>query len=330
MKSGISSSKGKMEIGSFIELQFQNGKEFYSQGKNIARLNTGRAAIWHAFRVTGCDVIWIPYYQCDTVREFLIRKKVSVKFYSIDRELNPIDLQPNENEAVLLVNYFGIMSSERMEKLARPYEHAIIDNSQAFFSPPIDSCMNVYSCRKFIGVPDGAYVIGEKADKYVNEYAKSYSSDTSLFLLQRIEYGCEGKAYRSRQINEKRIDTEDCKIMSKLTQTILDGTNYDFIKLKRKENFEIARKYFDEVNCLDVGKYYAKDAIPMVYPLVIENDGLLDRLQEAKHFQGHWWSYLLDEMPESSVEYWISRYIIPITIDQRYGKDELLYLRGII
>ena len=43
-----------MEIGSFIELQFYKGKEFYNQDIDIARLNTGRAAIWHAFRMTGC------------------------------------------------------------------------------------------------------------------------------------------------------------------------------------------------------------------------------------------------------------------------------------
>ena len=42
-----------MEIGSFLELQFLKGLEWYNQSKDIARLNTGRAAIAHAFRVTG-------------------------------------------------------------------------------------------------------------------------------------------------------------------------------------------------------------------------------------------------------------------------------------
>ena len=60
-----------MEIGSFIELQFERGREYYKQTEHIARLNTGRAAIWHAFRVLNCSAIWIPYYQCDTVRDFL-------------------------------------------------------------------------------------------------------------------------------------------------------------------------------------------------------------------------------------------------------------------
>ena len=319
-----------MEIGSFIELQFPKGMEFYNQEENIARLNTGRAAIWHAFRITGCNAIWLPYYQCDTVREFLQRKGAAIKYYHIDDRFNPVDLTPKDNEAVLLVNYYGIMSAKKMMKLSKPYSHAIIDNSQAFFCEAIENCLNVYSCRKFAGVPDGAYVIGENAEKYVDEYPQCYSSDTALFLLQRIEYGCEGKAYQSRQINEHRIDSEDCMKMSKLTRTILDGTDYEFIKEKRRENFNTACELFADVNKINPSLYCDENTVPMVYPLVIEDDGLLDKLQKAKHFQGHWWSYLLNEMPADSFEYWISRYVIPITIDQRVGKPELEYVKTIV
>ena len=318
------------EIGSFIELQFPKGLEYYKGDKSIARLNTGRAAIWHAFRVLGCESIWIPYYQCDTVRAFLGRKGVEIKYYHIDSHFNPVNLKPEKNEAVLLVNYYGVMSSNRMRRLAEPFSSVIIDNSQAFFSRPLDGCMNVYSCRKFIGVPDGAYVIGNNAERFVDEYEQCYSSDTSLFMLQRIEYGCEGKAYQNRQINEHRIDSEDCMKMSNLTRTILDGTDYDFIRKKRQENFEAARRLFDNLNCLDVAEYCDAETVPMVYPLMIEDDGLLDRLQKAKHFQGHWWSYLCDELTDLTTEHWISRYLIPITIDQRYSEKELKFIKGII
>ena len=77
-------------------------------------------------------------------------------------------------------------------------------------------------------------------------------------------------------------------------------------------------------------QYHDDETIPMVYPLVIEDDGLLKRLQDAKHFQGHWWSYLCGEMPENTFEHWLSKYVIPITIDQRYGEKELKYLADII
>ncbi len=319
-----------MEIGSFIELQFAKGLEFYSQPRDIARLNTGRMGIWHAFRLTGARRIWVPCYQCDSIRDTLEAKGVEIRYYHQDKNFTPLDIDAGDDDAVLLVNYYGIMSHARMRALARPFRHAIIDNCQAFFCAPIEDALNVYSCRKFVGVPDGAYVIGKNAHNYTDEYEQSYSSDTAAFLLMRIEYGCEGKAYAARSINEQRIDAEDCMRMSKLTRTILDGTDYEWIKEKRRQNFALASGLFRSINKIDPTLYGDGETIPMVYPLVVEDDGLIGRLYEAKHFQGHWWSYICGEQPEGSFEHWISRYVIPITIDQRYGAEELEYLNSII
>lgn len=320
----------KMEIGSFLELQLPKGREFYNQDINIARLNTGRMGIWHAFRVTGCKRIWIPIYQCDSIRETFHEKGVEMCFYHQDRNFNPIDIEEQEGDAVLLVNYFGIMSHERMAALSKSYKHVIVDCAQAFFCKPVEGCLTVYSCRKFVGVPDGAYVVGKDAHKYVEEYPQCYSSDTAAFLLKRIEYGCEGKGYEARGINEARIDSEDCMKMSKLTRALMDAEDYNYNQQKRRENFEYAHTLLGGVNKLSPKMYLDESTIPMVYPFLIEDEGVIRKLFAAKHFQGHWWSYICDEQPINSFEHWISKYIIPITIDQRYGKNELDYLANVI
>ncbi len=315
-----------MEIGSFLELQLPKGREYYNQKLDIARLNTGRMGIWHAFRITGCTRIWIPIYQCDSIRETLLNKGVDVCFYHQDKDFNPIDIKTSDNDAVLLVNYYGIMSSSRMAELAKHYKHPIIDCAQAFFCHPVDGALTVYSCRKFVGAPDGSYVVGKNAHLMVNEYSQCYSSDTAAFLLKRIEYGCEGKGYESRQLNEHRIDTEDCMRMSKLTRAIMDAEDYVNNKQKRIENFKYLHSMLGDINQIDTTRYMDDETIPMIYPLVVEDDELIKRLIDAKHFQGHWWSYICEEQPANSFEYWLSRYVIPITIDQRYGKVEMTYL----
>lgn len=315
-----------MEIGSFLELQLPKGRELYNQKTDIARLNTGRMGIWHAFRITGCKRIWIPVYQCDSVRETLKKKGVEVCFYHQDKYFNPLDINATEDDAVLIVNYYGIMSSNRMAELAHSYKHVIIDCAQAFFSKPIDGTLVVYSCRKFVGVPDGAYVVGKGAHLYVNEYPQCYSSDTAAFLLKRIEYGCEGKGYEARTLNEHRVDMEDCMKMSRLTRVLMDAEDYSYNRQKRVENFAYMHKKLGDINRIDPTLYMDKDTIPMVYPLVVEDDSLIQKLLLAKHFQGHWWSYICNEQPEDCFEYWISRYMIPMTIDQRYGKTELDFL----
>ena len=323
-----------MEIGSFIELQMPKGMEYYREDKYermaIARLNTGRAAIYHAFVVSGCKSIWLPFYQCETVREFLLRNGVNCRYYHINAKFDPIDLHPSEEDCVLIVNYYGIMSKSRMHQLAQGYAHVIIDNSQAFFAEPMEDCYNVYSARKFIGVPDGAYIIGKNASEGMEKYEQGFSSDTALFMLQRIEYGCEGKAYISRTENENRIDTEDCKLMSRLTRYILNGTDYQMIRDKRRKNFQIASSLFKDMNQIDPEQYYDDTCVPMVYPLLIEDDELLDKLLRAKHFQGHWWKWVEMSALSNEFEKWISKYMIPITIDQRYGVKELDYLNNVV
>lgn len=319
-----------MEIGSFIELGFQQDNEFHKGNLNIARLNTGRAAIYHAMRLLNCRIVYLPVYQCETVRNFLIRKNVKIKYYRMDWEFNPIMDCIEEDACIVVVSYFGIMGVSRMEQLTSRFERIIVDNAQSFYSKPIQNVYSVYSARKFVGVPDGAYVIGKGAEKYTDEYGQCYSSDTSLFLLQRVEYGCEGKTYTNRSVNEERIDQEDILKMSKLTRGILDGYNYNDIQDKRRANFRIAAALFDDVNLLDVHHYYDNSCVPMVYPLVIEDDDLLPKLLKAKHFQGRWWNYLRSEVDEGYFEYWLSRYMIPVTIDQRYGKEELEYIRSFV
>ncbi len=319
-----------MEIGSFIELQFNEGLEWYKGEVGIARLNTGRSAILHSVKLTGCKAIWIPYYQCESIRETLLSNNIVVKYYHTDYNWNPTDLRPNDDEAVLFVNYYGIMSHNRMTMLARMTKHPIIDNCQAFFCKPVKNALNVYSCRKFIGVPDGAYVVGKNANNNLNEYPQCYSSDTASFLLLRVEYGCEGKSYETRSINEARIDHEPVMKMSKLTRTILDGTNYGKIRIKRRDNFAYVHEKLKEINQINPLEYYDEETIPMVYPLVVEDKNCIQRLFKAKHFQGHWWEYISKEHPSGSFEHWIASNIIPITIDQRYGKDEIDYIVSVI
>jgi len=319
-----------MEIGSFLDLQLPRGREFYNQETDIARLNTGRMGIWHAFRVTGCKRIWIPIYQCCSIRETFEKKNVEMCFYHQDKNWNPLDIEAKEDDAILLVNYYGIMSSERMLELARPYKHAIIDCAQAFFCHPVEGALTVYSCRKFVGTPDGAYVVGKDAHRFVEEYPQGFSSDTAVFLLMRIEYGCEGKGYEARRKNEHRIDAEDCMQMSKLTRSLMDAEDYERNRLKRRKNFAYAHELMGVANCINPMCYMDEDTVPMVYPLLVEDDKLIYKLLDAKHFQGHWWSYICNEQPQDSFEYWLSRYVIPITIDQRYGKVEIDYLANVI
>jgi hypothetical protein len=313
-----------MEIGSYIELDIRDTGEYYSGEADIARLNAGRTGIYHACRLFNCSSVYFPYYMCPMVSKFLTRKGIKVKSYYISDRFEPVNLIQEPDSAVLIVNYFGILSNNLIKGLSSKYKNVIIDNSPAFYNNPVAGCFNVYSPRKFFGVPDGCYVIGENAIRLTDEYKQDYSSETSSFLLKRIEFGSSA-VYQERLKNEERIDNSDILNMSFLTKALLNGIDYSKIKTKRQSNFYFAHDLYKKVNLLDPTLFMDNECVPMVYPLVVEDLDLVDKLKEKQIYTGRWWKHVLREVPDETFEAKMSKFFVPVPIDQRYCKEELEY-----
>ncbi len=317
-----------METGSFLELDLRQSGEYF-QAPDITRLNAARAGIYHAMRIYGFRKIYIPYYQCPTVSAFLKSKQIEIEYYHIDKEFEPLNVRQSENSVILLVNYFGILSLDKMQKMSEKYSNVIIDNSAAFYMSPLPECLNVYSARKFFGVPDGCYVIGKNAEKFSEEYSDDYSSDTAAFLLKRIEYGCSA-VYAERMRNEERIDKSDILKMSTLTRSLLSAIDYNAIASRRKSNFYFAHSLYKNINLIDPTKFIAEDNVAMVYPLVVEDKSLMEKLREKQIYTGRWWNSVLQTVEDDSFEAFLSTYMLPLPIDQRYNNDDVLVVNKIV
>jgi hypothetical protein len=311
-----------MEIGSFLELDIERTGEYFPDNENVARLNSARAGIYHSLQVMQCDDIYVPYYQCPTVNSFLGKKGVKIYQYYLSNTFKPLLNRPENKSAILIVNYFGIFSNEYFKNIQREFQNVIIDNGPAFYNPPIEGCFNVYSARKFFGVPDGCYVVGPNANDFTNEYSVDYSSPTAGFLFQRHEFGCSA-SYKERMKNEERIDNADVLRMSHLTRTLLGGINYQRIRNLRRNNFQYAHEQYKSVNLLNVSINYDDSCVPIFYPLVVENDSLVEELAKNQIYTGRRWNSVLNEVKGDTFEAWLSRYMVPLPVDQRYGSSEL-------
>ena len=316
------------EIGSFIEIDFKSLGEFYKEEElgsdNIGRVNSCRAAIKYAINLYGVNIVYLPRYECDTVtKEILRNNDCKIIYYNLDDRFFPILSKQDDNSAIVIVNYFGIFSNNYLKKISALYRNVIIDNAQAFYSYPLENCYNCYSPRKFLGVPDGGYVIGTNAKIGLDSLEQDYSSDTAIFLLQRIEYGCRGIAYNNKKLNDARLDNAGVKKMSILTHKMLSSFSYhDYISI-RKDNFNYARKLFDPINELAISRFWDDSCVPYVYPLLIKKDGIIEAFHDNNIFQGHWWEYLVALTPKDTIENDLSKYIIPITIDQCYDYNDI-------
>ncbi len=314
-----------MEIGSFIELELRDTGEYHSGERNVLRLNTGRAGIYYSLKLMNKSSIYMPYYLCPTVEAFLNKKGIEIIPYFINEDFEPVIHNYDKTHAILLVNYFGISSCKRIKTISDDYTNVIIDNCPAFYNPPVHGCYNVYSARKFFGVPDGGYVVGETGSADLHYLGRDSSSETAAFLLKRIEKGSSA-VYQERMANEKRLDDADVMLMSELTHRILKSIDYKYVKEKRRDNFYYAHSLLGKYNKIDPLRHFDDSCVPLVYPLVIEAPDLVDFLKARKVYSGRWWNSILRKVSPDSFEGYLSKAMVPLPIDQRYGKEEINFI----
>ena len=221
------------------------------------------------------------------------------------------------------VNYFGLIPREKINGFTAAHQNVIVDCAQAFYTRPYSGAHTVYSPRKFFGVPDGCYVIGDKAGQEDFRLRQDHSADTALFLLKRLERSCE-QSYADRMENEARLDKSEPAEMSALTRALLDNIDYEYIRVKRTENFRYAQQLFGKMNELDLSVFpLEEDTVPMVYPLVFSDEQQLSCLQRSKVFAGRWWQHVTGLVSDDSLEMKLSKNMLPLPIDQRMGPEDI-------
>jgi|SRR5665647_53003 len=305
------------EIGGYFGLEINNGIEYHS---NAIHLNTGRNCLEYILRAKQIKKIYVPYYTCDVILEPIKKLGIVYEFYSIDKNFNPIfSINTEEDEAFLYTNYFGVKTKKVIE-LSFKIINLIIDNSQAFFADPVPNIDTFYSARKFFGVPDGAYLY---TNTLLNEELNQDESYTRCaHLLKRIDLGASS-GYADFTSNDKVLENLPILRMSKLTKSILTGIDYERIKNIRLHNFKFLHKSLSHLNELTID---SESESPMIYPFLLSGSNLKSYLIKNRIFVATYWPNVLKWIKPDSLERHLSKYLIPLPIDQRYDEEILSFM----
>lgn len=310
------------EIGGYFEFEHFNGREYYS---DLVGLNTARNALLYILRARKIQKIHIPYFLCDCIRIMLEKFGFAFEFYSIDESMLPIfDKNLEENECIYIVNYYGRFNDEVLKGLQAKYKNIIVDNVQAFFRVPIQGIDTLYSCRKFFGVPDGAYV--STAVPYTEDIESDVSKSRMEHILGRYEHTASEFYSVFKKVDDSFIE-EDVKSMSSLTRNLLRGINYESVARIREENFDLLHSVLGDINQIDIGKPNAPFCYPFYNPNIIKNPLELKRnLANKKIYIPTYWPNVLEENGKDTLEYQYAYHILALPCDQRYGKEEMMYM----
>lgn len=316
----------KMEMGGYLSFELNDDGEYYKNyDPYTLKVNSGRTAIFVILQNVRPKRILIPYFYCPSVEEFISELNIPIIKYDINKQFMPEKLDIKEGDMLILVNYFGLYTDNINQVLqAYPDKNIIVDNSQAFYAAPImkKNIYNVYSCRKFFGVTDGAYVISQNPVHANLE--KGRSSGYINFILRQIEEGTNA-CYKENLKNEERLASQK-ELMSDLTKRILRSIDYARAAERRRSNFIFLEKRLSFYQML---RLKLDQNVPYMYPLLCEYN-IRKRLVEEHIYVPVLWKELLDGQYQGTTEQYLSQNILYLPLDQRYSDKELEYMARLI
>lgn len=303
-------------IGGYFELELPYGEPYH---KGALALNTGRNSLEYILRVRGYQRVYLPYYSCEVLLEPFNKLGVDYTFYPINEQLElEEDIQLQDNDALLYINYFGL-KQEYVETLAAKYgQQLIVDNTQAFYSHPVEGIDTFYSCRKYFGVADGAYLYCDKT--LDTELEQDQSWERMGYLLKRIDVS-PGAAYADFRARSAELRNNPIRKMSVLTHRVMASINYQQAALRRRDNYRLLDNALKAKNGISLP--LTGDSVPMVYPFLTEDGTLRQRLIDNKIFVAQYWPNVFDRCTEGSTEKQLAKCLLPLPIDQRYSSEEM-------
>ena len=306
------------EIGGYFGLEQLVTNEHY---KDLISLNSGRNALLYLIKAKNIKKIYIPYYLCNEIRDILNMYKYDFEYYNIDFNFMPkFNKSLGGNEYIYVVNYYGQLTNNIIINLKHLHGQIILDNTHAFFQKPVYGIDTIYNCRKFFGVPDGAYLSTDTNIK--DNLDIDISKDRMTHILGRYE-GEASKYYKDFQNNDISFKREPLKYMSNLTHNILGAIDYNKVRQTRDENFSYLNDKLGKYNKLKLNTPYGSFA----YPFYNENGiKIKEKLKNKKIYIPTLWPNVLNDTPEDSIEHDYAANILSLPCDQRYRIEDMRFI----
>lgn len=305
------------EIGGFIELDHYRLPMLH---EDALTLNCGRNALAYLIRAKKIKTLHVPKLICDSVTNLCAKEDVEIKFYSVDSQFRPFEISIQDGEWIYIVNYYGQIKEGELKEYISDYKNVIIDHAQAYFQEPVCGTDTIYTCRKFFGVADGAFLYTDSL--LDEELEQDESFDRMHFLLGRYERSAS-EFYAEYVENNRIFKEEPIKRMSKLTENLLHGLDYAWVKERRTENFRYLHEQLKKYNQLEL-------SIPegaFMYPFYVKNGAeIKKKLQQIKIFIPTLWPSVFEWCKEDELEYDMAKNILPIPVDQRYDLEDMKYI----
>lgn len=313
------------EIGGYLELERFRGELYHG---DAIPLNSARGCLAYLAELRGIGTMWIPDFMCGCVPEYLERIGVAVRTFPVGVDLLPDyrSFEVGEGEWLLLADYYGqLWDRDVREALSASGGRLIIDETQGFFREPWEGADTVYTCRKWFGVADGAYLSTKDGRRLDRELPRDESHARMGFVLGRFERPAS-EFYAEASANNDAFADESAKLMSPITENILRAVDYEWAKARRDDNWDVLDASFSSINAI----HLRKPDGAFMYPLMVDGAQAIRRRLSS---QGVYVPCLWPDVSGSggsSLPAMLAAGIMPLPLDQRYGRGEIEEMASIV
>ena len=306
-------------IGGYFELELPTFPEFHA---NAIALNSGRLCLEYLLRCRHYKKVYVPYFTCDSAIEPIKKLGIPYEFYHINKEYRIIDeIRLDDGEALMYTNYWGLQDAYSQQLASLYGRQLILDYTQAFYSRPINGIDTFYSCRKYFGVPDGGYLYTDAQADFEIMQDESYTRMNSL--VKRIDISPEA-GFQDFHAISAEFHEMPIRRMSNFTKRMMRGIDYERAAQCRIENYNALREQLG-------GKMLNYGEVPMIFPYTSDaGQELRQKLIANKVFVAKYWPNVDEWARENSLETWMANYVLPLPIDQRYGKEDMYRIVNLI
>lgn len=306
--------------------------------------------------LTRGDEVLLPSYLCKEMLIPLKEERVEYSFYRVDERLtadiDDIESRLRRNtKALLVIHYFGYRQPiEEIRKRfgANPTRPALIEDAAQSFLTKHEGLFcgagadfAFSSFRKFLPVLDGSLLL-TNTERAVGQVNWGRSSLSRLCYLWLRYLGMSSKSlYLKTHLVPKPLflrtfASADKMLnrypkpakMSSLSRRILNRLDLDDIIMKRRRNFQhlLENWRFDALQPLF--RELPPDVCPLGFPVLTASRDLVKRelIERGVFPPVHWPLPPEIDKREFEVSWEISRHILTIPVDQRYGLTDMGYI----
>ncbi|HBU21313.1 TPA: hypothetical protein DEB02_00050 [Candidatus Beckwithbacteria bacterium] len=313
---------------------FQNGRGAIAGLIKLLKLKPG-------------DEVLVPEYHCEEVTKPFFNRGIKCNYYRIDKNLSirlkEIKKQVSDKtRLVVVITFMGFPQEEREEivKWCQKNKLALLEDNVPIARDKISprpGAFQIYSFRKHTGVVGGAVLVlprGKKKSDYPTlEFlpAKAtaeifqLAAAMSRFLSQVIPIKILWLVtYKLHRLGEDLLDDE-IRGASKLSRFLIIRAGWQKIIQKRQANSGYLTERLIKAGLKPLIKKVPPKATPLMLPVVIDNpERVKQKLRTRGLFVTQFWhlpKYLNKRLAPTAD--WITKHVIYLTVDQRYGEKEM-------